>query len=117
MADLKKFLPEIITRHPKAKIPLNGLDSRLIQAGNQQFIFMEFDEDVEVPPHSHNAQWGIILEGEMEITIAGKVHNFKKGDHYFIEKDVIHSAKIKAGYKDLTFFDQKDRYEEELVEK
>ncbi|WP_459210888.1 cupin domain-containing protein [Aquimarina rhabdastrellae] len=102
----------LIARFPEAEIALEGVMSRLIQAGEQQFIFMEFDRDVEVPPHSHNAQWGIVLDGEMEINIAGKIKHLKKGDHYYIEKDVIHSAKIKAGYKDLTLFDQVDRYKE-----
>lgn len=102
----------LISKFPEADISLEGVISRLIQAGNQQFIFMEFDRDVEVPPHSHNAQWGVVLDGEMEITISGKVHHLKKGDSYFIEKDEVHSAKIKAGYKDLTLFDQSDRYKE-----
>lgn len=100
----------LLSRFPQADIPIEGVHSRLIQAGEQQFIFMEFENDVEVPEHSHNAQWGVVLAGEMEITISGKVHHLKKGDSYFIEKDEIHSAKIKAGYKDLTLFDQKDRY-------
>ena len=71
---------------------------------------MEFEEDAVVAPHSHNAQWGVVLDGEMEITINGVVHHLKKGDSYFIDTDEVHSAKIKAGYKDLTFFDQVDRY-------
>ena len=33
-----------------------------------------------------------------------------KGDQYFIPKDVPHSAKAYAGYADVTFFNQKDRY-------
>ena len=61
------FFPYIIGRHPMAEIPVNGLTSRLVQAGNQQFVFMEFEKDVEVPPHSHNAQWGVVFEGEIEV--------------------------------------------------
>jgi len=37
---------------------------------------------------------------------------FKKGDSYFIPAGAKHSAKIKEGYKDITFFNQKDRYHE-----
>ncbi|MCL3779697.1 cupin domain-containing protein [Prolixibacteraceae bacterium JC049] len=103
----------LISKFPMADIPLEGLSSRLIQAGEQQFIFMEFEEDVEVPLHSHNAQWGVVLDGEIELTINGKTHLFKKGDSYFIAKGEEHSAKIKAGYKDLTLFDEKDRYKEQ----
>ncbi len=104
------FFPDIITRHPGAEIPINGVTSRLIQAGQQQFVFMEFDRDVEVPEHSHNAQWGVVLDGEIELTIDGQPKLLRKGDTYYIDKDVKHSAKIKKGYKDLTLFDQADRY-------
>lgn len=103
---------KLLSRFPSADIPVNGVVSKLVQAGEQQFIFMEFEEDVDIPPHSHEAQWGVVLDGEMDITISGKLHQLRKGDSYFIDKDEIHSAKIKAGYKDLTLFNQKDRYKE-----
>jgi len=106
----KYFFPYIIKQHPEANIPIDCVESKLVQAGDQQFIFMEFDNDVEVPLHKHNAQWGVVLDGEIELTINGEVKLLRKGDSYFIDKDVVHSAKIKAGYKDLTLFDEKDRY-------
>ena len=106
----KHRFPEIIDRHPNADISIDGLISKLIQAGDQQFVFMEFEEDTEVSEHAHNAQWGVVLEGEMELSIEGVPRTLSKGDSYYIEKDMVHSAKIKKGYKDLTLFDQKDRY-------
>jgi len=106
----RNFFPEIITQHPEAEIPIDGVASHLVQANNQQFIFMSFDRDVVVPEHSHEAQWGVILDGEIELKIADKKSILKKGDTYYIPKDVNHSAKIKKGYKDLTLFNQKDRY-------
>ncbi|OFX49475.1 MAG: cupin [Bacteroidetes bacterium GWA2_30_7] len=107
---LKNFFPEIISKHPQAEIPFKGVTSHLIQALEQQIIFMNFENDVEVPEHSHAAQWGIVLEGEIELTIEGQTQIFQKGDYYYIEKDQKHSAKVKKGYKDITLFDQKDRY-------
>jgi len=107
--------PEIIMKHNSADIPIDGIESFLIQAGQQQFIFMEFDRDVEVPEHSHNAQWGVVLDGEIELTIAGEPKILRKGDTYYIDKEVKHSAKIKKGYKDLTLFDQADRYKTKLL--
>ena len=71
---------------------------------------MSFAQDVEVPEHAHEAQWGVVFDGQIELTIGGEPRVLKKGDTYFIPKDVPHSAKIKKGYKDLTLFDQKDRY-------
>jgi len=104
------IFPNIITQHPSADIPIEGVISNLIQAGEQQFIFMQFEKDIEVPAHSHEAQWGIVIDGEMELTIAGEKKTLKKGDTYYIEKDVLHSAKIKKGYADMTLFNQSDRY-------
>ncbi len=105
-------LPEIIKKHPSADIPVDGVHSHLIQAGNQQFVFMEFEQDAVVSTHSHNAQWGVILEGEMELTINGVAKTLRRGDSYSIGKDELHSAKIRKSYKDLTLFDQVDRYKE-----
>jgi quercetin dioxygenase-like cupin family protein len=71
---------------------------------------MEFSEDVDLPEHEHESQWGIVLEGEIELVIDGVKHLYRKGDRYFIPKGVKHSGKIFAGYTDMTYFNQKDRY-------
>ena len=110
MKDNSISLPEMITKNPEIDISVEGLKSYLIQGENQQVIFMSFDKDVTIPVHSHEAQWGVVLDGEIELTNNGKKRILKKGDSYHIPKDVIHSAKIKKGYKDITVFDQKDRY-------
>jgi quercetin dioxygenase-like cupin family protein len=104
------FFPEMITKLPEADIPIEGVTSHLFQGQDQQFIFMSFDKDVQVPEHSHEGQWAVVLDGEIELTIDGKKSTFKRGDTYFIPKGIKHGARIKKGYKDLTLFDQKDRY-------
>jgi quercetin dioxygenase-like cupin family protein len=106
----ENFFPEIITKLPEADIPIEGVHSHLFQGQNQQFVFMSFEKDAEAPEHSHEGQWAVILDGEIELTIGGKKFIFKKGDTYYIPKGVKHSARIRRGYKDLTLFDQKDRY-------
>jgi quercetin dioxygenase-like cupin family protein len=106
----ENFFPEIITNLPEADIPIEGLHSHLFQGKNQQFVFMSFENDIEVPAHSHKAQWGVVLDGETKLTIDGKQYTLTKGDTYFIPEDAKHSAKIKKGYKDLTLFNQNDRY-------
>lgn len=106
----KKLFPEIIVKLPQADIPIDGLSSYLLQGKDQQILFMEFERDVEVPDHSHEAQWGAVLAGEIELTIEGETTTLKKGDTYFIPSGAKHSARIKAGYKDITLFNQRDRY-------
>jgi quercetin dioxygenase-like cupin family protein len=106
----EEFFPEMITNLPEADIPIQGLHSYLFQGEEQQFVFMSFENDVEVPEHSHEAQWGVVLDGEIELTIDSKKCILTNGDTYFVPKDVKHSARIRKGYKDLTLFNQKDRY-------
>ena len=95
---------------PEADIPIKGVKAYLSQAENHQIIFMEFSEDADLPEHAHESQWGIVLEGKIELMIGGVKSIYKKGDRYFIPKDVKHSGKIFAGYADMTYFNQKDRY-------
>ncbi|NOZ03837.1 MAG: cupin domain-containing protein [FCB group bacterium] len=101
------FFPPIIRNLPEADIPVEGLQSHLFQGDNQQFIFMSFGNDADIPEHSHEAQWGVVLDGAIELCLDGERHVLTKGDTYFIPKGVRHSAKIRKGYKDLTLFDQK----------
>lgn len=107
---MSDIFPEPILNLPEASIPLNGIKAYLSQANNHQIIFMEFSEDVELPEHSHESQWGIVLEGKIELIINNVKEIYKKGDRYYIPKGVKHSAKIYAGYSDISFFNQKDRY-------
>lgn len=107
---MKETFPEPILNLSEADIPLDGIKAYLSQGNDHQIIFMEFEKDVELPEHQHEAQWGIVLEGKIELTIDGKPGTYTKGDRYFIPAGVPHSGKIHAGYADMTFFNQKDRY-------
>ena len=107
-------MPEIfaqpITNLPEADIPLAGVKAYLSQSDSHQIVFMEFQNDVDLPEHSHAAQIGFVLEGKIELTIDGKTECYTKGDRYYITEGTLHSGKIYAGYADITFFDEKDRY-------
>lgn len=100
MKDDSQF-PNLITDLPQAEIPIQGLKAFLLQGIDHQAVFMSFENDVTVPVHTHEAQWGVVLAGEIELTLNGIKAIYKKGDTYFIPKNIPHSANIKAGYKDL----------------
>ncbi len=102
--------PDIIKELPNADIPIDGLYSYLFQGENKQIVFMKFEKDAFVPEHKHEAQWGIVLEGETILEFEDKKLLLKKSDEYYIPKGKLHSARIKAGYKDITLFNQNDRY-------
>ncbi len=104
------IFPQPIKELPEAKIPLEGIKAYLSQSESHQVIFMEFSRDVDLPEHAHAAQAGFVLEGAIELIIDGKKAVYHKGDRYFIPAGVRHSGKIHAGYADITFFNEPNRY-------
>lgn len=109
---MNSIFPAPITNLPEADIPLSGLKAFLSQADNHQIIFMEFEEDVILPEHSHAAQVGIVIRGKIDLTFNNESKTYEKGDIYYIPAGVKHSGKIYAGYTDVTFFDEPSRYKQ-----
>ena len=107
---MNKVFPEPIRNLPEANIPLDGLTAYLSQSENHQILFMEFEKDVDLPEHAHDDQVGIVLEGKIELVIDGKKYLFTKGDSYHIPEGIRHSGRIYAGYADITFFNEPNRY-------
>lgn len=99
-----EIFPDAIKNLPLADIPVDGLKAYLSQGENNQVLFMEFDKDTDLPEHSHESQYGIVLEGRIDLVINGEKKSFTKGDRYYIPAGVKHSGKIHAGYADVSFF-------------
>ena len=102
--------PDIIKKLPQINIPINGVNAYLMQSQQNQLVFFEFMEDTEIPMHSHGAQWGIVVDGKIELTIDGVKKTYLKGDSYFIPGGVEHGGKVYKGFKAIDFFDDADRY-------
>lgn len=94
----------------EADIPFEGATAYLSQSDNHQILFMEFDRDINLPEHSHESQWAVVLEGKIEMVIDGVKKVYTKGDRYFIPGGVRHSGHIYSGYADITFFNESGRY-------
>ncbi len=109
---MKEIFPKPILNLPKAEIPFDGIEAYLSQGENYQIIFMKFEKDTEIPEHSHDSQWEIVLEGKVDYYEEGLKYTYTKGDRFFIPKGVKHSAKVYTGYASIVFFNQKDRYKE-----
>jgi len=107
---MSEIFPEPILALPEANIPLEGVKAYLAQGKSFQILYMKFEKEVVLEEHSHDSQWGVILEGKIDLVIDGKKYQYKKGDRHFIPKGIRHSGKIHKGYADITFFDQKERY-------
>ena len=96
---------------PEVQTPFGGLDGRLLSSPDGQTVFFRADEEVEVPPHSHGAQWGIVVAGRLKLTINGETKTYEAGDTYDIGAGEEHSARLEEGSCVIDVFQDSDRYE------
>lgn len=102
--------PEFIKNLPAADLPADGICGWLVQSENGQVLFLQADRQVQIPAHSHGNQWGIVIDGAMELTIDEKTETYRQGDSYFIPAGVMHGAILDKGFRALDYFADKDRY-------
>lgn len=108
MAD--DLYPAEIRGLPEADIPFAGVRGWLLQGARSSVAFFDIAAIGQVPPHAHGAQWGIVVEGEMELTIAGETRTYRRGDRYYIPAGTEHSATFKTRSFVIDFFAERDRY-------
>jgi quercetin dioxygenase-like cupin family protein len=103
--------PEVITLLPEADIQLKGIRAWVLQGEKHQLVFFEMEPSVKVPEHYHSyAQWGIMIEGKMELTISGETRICEKGDEYVIPAQAKHSARFLEKSRVIDFFSERNRY-------
>jgi quercetin dioxygenase-like cupin family protein len=103
--------PEFITDLPEADIQYKGVRAWISQGDNHQVVFFDIAAGGKVTEHHHETpQWGVVIEGELELTIDGKTRVYRKGDEYQIPARAKHSAKFRSRCRVIDFFCEKDRY-------
>jgi len=102
--------PQIITNLPEADIPFSGVKGWISQNVDHQIVFLEIEAIGKVAEHSHCAQWGIVVEGEINLTIGGITKTYAKGDSYYIPDGVVHSAVFKTKTWAIDYFADNKRY-------
>jgi quercetin dioxygenase-like cupin family protein len=103
--------PEVITRLPEADISIKGIKAYVLQGQKHQLVFFEMEFSTKVPEHSHDYdQWGMMIEGKMELTIEGETRICEKGDEYVIPAHAKHYARFLSKSRVMDFFSEKNRY-------
>ena len=100
----------MIRNLPEIDINVEGVRGWLLQGGQTQVVFFDIQPVGTIPPHSHCAQWGIMVEGEMSLTIGDETKTYRKGDWYFIPEGTVHSANFASRVNVIDIFDAPDRY-------
>ena len=103
--------PKMVTDLPVADIPFNGVRGWILQGSGTQGVFLDIDPIGEVTEHTHSAQFGVVLSGEMDLTIGGETKRYGKGDVYYIPEGVPHAAVFHSPVKAIDFFDEAARYQ------
>jgi len=121
LGDLKgkgsQGFPEVITGLPEADVPFKGVRAWISQGEKHQLVFFEMDRSAQVPEHSHDyPQWGMVVEGEMELTIDGKMRICRKGDEYLIPAKAKHYATFPSRSRVIDLFSEKARYKPKTTE-
>ena len=84
------LLPEEVLALPKIEIPIDGVTGFAINDDEKQVVFFVFDEGVSFPDHSHCAQRGTVISGEMVMEVEGRTNLYQPGDHYHVPEGVSH---------------------------
>jgi len=79
--------PEMIRGLPEADIPFEGVRAWI-----------------------HQSSWGMVIDGEMKLTIGGETKVYQKGDWYFIPEGIVHSATFLTRVFVIDVFDDPARY-------
>jgi len=102
--------PEMIRNLPEIEVAIAGVRGWLLQGKQKQVVFFEIEAGTQIPPHSHCAQWGLMVEGRISLTIAGRTRVYGKGDRYFIPAGAVHSATFPSRVNVIDVFDDPARY-------
>ena len=104
--------PDFIKSFPGLDVPFpdDVVQIHAVRSDRGLVAFFDFLQDMVLPAHSHGAQWGTVLVGEIEFTIGGVIKKYGPGDTYSIPSGVVHSAHIAAGTKAIDVFEEPDRY-------
>lgn len=104
--------PAFIEALPALDLPLpeTAVKAHALRADAGLVVFFEFLEDVSLPPHSHLAQWGVLVEGEVAITVDGTRRVYRPGESWDLAPGVVHAVEVKAGSRAIDVFEEPDRY-------
>jgi len=103
--------PPYIKKLPEGDLQTDALAGNLLNSNNGQMLFLEAKEDIVIPEHYHGDQWGVVLEGQMELTIDDKTETYIQGESYYIPGGTIHSGKLHKGFRAIDYFADKNRYQ------
>ena len=103
-------LPDEIKANSEITVPVDGIRGWKVGGTDGLVVFFEIQPGSVLPEHAHCFQWGIVIDGEIELTIGGETRTYVKGDSYNVPEGVTHSAVIPNGCVAMDYFADPNRY-------
>ncbi len=102
--------PSFIQDLPRAALAMQGVTGYLLAAPQGQAVFFDLPAGASVPLHSHGDQWGIVVSGELELTIGELTKVYRAGDCYHIPAGTAHGATVLVPSQVIDVFAEPNRY-------
>lgn len=97
--------PESVHRLPRGS--LAGAAVFVHDDGHSQVLFIEVPDsgpEVVVPTHTHDVEWGIVVEGRIDMTFPVRVESHSAGATHWIPANVPHSFRFAPGTSSIHYF-------------
>ena len=102
--------PVFVRKLPEAELPCRGMRGWLLQGVDGQVLFKEAETEASMPEHAHGEQWGVVVDGRLELTIDGYTRLYMRGDFYSIPAGTLHRTRVFPGFKAVDHFAESNRY-------
>ena len=89
------------------KADLAGADAYVHDNGSTQVVFLEVPvgrPEVVVPTHTHDVEWGIVVEGMIEMTLGDRLERHGPGSTHLIPSQLPHSFRFQPGTCSIHYF-------------
>ena len=98
----RDVFPELIRGLPAFDGPF---DAYRLAASGCDVLFASYPAGTEIEPHTHPTRnVGVILEGELFLTVGGEEKRFGVGDWYEVEANEEHAARFDVDTSEIEFW-------------
>lgn len=80
-------------------------DAYKLAAEGADVLFASYPSGTVIPPHSHNTEnYGVIIRGELILSMRGQVERYGIGDWYYVPAGVEHAAEFEQDSDEIEFW-------------
>ncbi|GAA0358423.1 hypothetical protein GCM10009092_23290 [Bowmanella denitrificans] len=80
-------------------------DAYRLRAQGAEVLFASYQAGTQIPPHQHETDnYGVIIRGELILTMQGETRRFAVGDWYHVPANTEHAASFAVETDEIEFW-------------